>query len=156
MAILCKVNILEVFNVKNVNPFGIFKIKYYLCKRKQEVKSIKVTSDMIEKLYRLDIEVVKNRKTISQTSEYFDNKEECIKYANDITSNVEDAYNKKYGAEIVKVDYEHTKGAFCFETRYIHPQIDNNFIKNYVKIDLVEKVVSSKHSYNVDAIIDDI
>lgn len=111
---------------------------------------------MIEKLYRLDIEVVKNRKTTSQTSEYFDNKEECIKYANDITSHVEDAYIKKYGTEIVKVDYEHTTEAFCFETRYIHPQIDKNFIKNYVKIGLVEKVVSSKHSYNVDSIIDDI
>lgn len=108
---------------------------------------------MIEKLYRIDISVVKNRKIISAVSEYFDNLYECIKAANEITDEVGEAYKKKYNLEKIDLDYTEYKGAFTFARKYVYPLKDH---KEYVLVELVEKVASANHLENMKSIIADI
>lgn len=108
---------------------------------------------MIENLYRIDISVVKDRKIISVVSEYFDNLDECIKVANEITDEVGEAYKKKYNLEKVDLDNTEYKGAFTFAEKCIYPLKD---YKNYVKIELVEKVASANHLEAMKSIIADI
>lgn len=108
---------------------------------------------MIEKLYRIDISVVKNRKIISAVSEYFDNLDECIKVANEITDEVGEAYKKKYNLEKMDLDNTEYKGAFTFATKCVYPLKDH---KEYVIIELVEKVASANHLENIKSIIADI
>lgn len=108
---------------------------------------------MIEKLYRIDISVVKNRKIISAVSEYFDNLGECIKVANEIADEVGEAYKKKYNLEKIDLDNTEYKGAFTFAEKRIYPLKDH---KEYVIIELVEKVASANHLENMKSIIADI
>ena len=108
---------------------------------------------MIQKLYRIDISVVKDRKTISQVSEYFDNLDECIKVANQITDEIGEAYKKKYNLEKVDLDNTEYKVGFTFATKCVYPLKDHN---DYVKIELVEKVASANHLETMKSIIADI
>ena len=105
---------------------------------------------MIEKIYRIDVSVIKDRKTISQISEYYDNIDECIDVANKITKEVTEAYKKKYSLEIVDLDQAEYKSAHTFATKWIYPF---KIHKEYVKIDLVEMVSCSSHTENIKAIV---
>lgn len=108
---------------------------------------------MIEKIFRIDVSVIKDRKTISQISEYYDNLDECISVANEITKEVTEAYKKKYNLSKVDLDQTEYKGAHTLATKWIYPF---KIHKEFVKIDLVEMVSRSFHTENLKSILSNI
>ncbi len=108
---------------------------------------------MIEKIFRIDVSVIKNGKTFSQISEYYNNIDECIDAANKIAKEVTEAYKERYNLAKVDLDQTEYKGAHTFATKWIYPF---KIHKEFVKIDLVEMVSHSNHTENLKSILREI
>lgn len=108
---------------------------------------------MLKNLYRIGVDVIKDRVKIAQYNFYAETLDEAIQDANKLSCFIEEQYKKKYGINEVDVDYREYNNCFVVATKDIYPFKEH---KHFTKIEIVAMVKHRNESVDLKSIARDI
>lgn len=108
---------------------------------------------MLKNLYRIGVDVIKDRVKVAQYNFYTETLDEAIQYANKLSCFIEEQYKKKYGINEVDVDYREYNNCFVVATKDIYPFKEH---KHFTKIEVVAKVKNQNENVDLKSISSDI
>lgn len=110
-------------------------------------------NNILKSLYRIGVDVIKDRVKMAHYSFYTETLDEAIQYTNKLSCFIEEQYKKKYGINEVDVDYREYNNCFVVATKDIYPFKEH---KHFTKIEIVAMVKNKNEDVDLKSISRDI
>lgn len=99
-------------------------------------------------LYRIDVQVIQNRKQTACITEYYSDETEAIKAATEFAEQAKEAYKKRFHINCPLAESTDYEQGMVKKEYKISPSIP---YVNYTKIQMVKKIMCS-HKLNIDCV----